>query len=50
MIATPKHYQVGDFIDALDTQGDWCVAVVTRVNPITAFIDFAFYGWSSKYD
>ena len=50
MIATTKNYQVGDFIDALNTEGKWCVAVVTKVNPVTGYIDFAYYGWSSKYD
>lgn len=43
-------YQVGDFIDAKDNQGDWRVGFITDKNYLTKTFKVRFDGWASKYD
>lgn len=43
-------YEKGDFIDALDIQGDWRVGYIVEKNVTTKTYKVRFDGWANKYD
>ena len=43
-------YNVDDFIDAKDNQGDWRVGYIIAKNDHLKTFKVRFDGWSSKYD
>lgn len=43
-------YNVGDFIDAKDNQGDWRVGYITDKSDQNKLFKVRFDGWPSKYD
>ena len=43
-------YEVGDFIDAKDNQGDWRVATIIDKTENNKLFKVRFDGWASKYD
>jgi hypothetical protein len=45
-----KSYTQGAFLDALDTQGAWCVSFIKRVHSDCETLDLGFVGWAPKYD
>lgn len=42
-------YNINDFIDAKDNQGDWQVNIIEK-NVNTEFFKVRFDGWGEKYD
>ena len=40
--------KVGDWLDARDSDGTWCVAQVVRIEP--DFVRVHFQGYSSRFD
>ena len=45
-----ENYDLNDFIDAKDNQGDWRVGYIVEKNINTRFFKVRFDGWSQKYD
>lgn len=45
-----EFYNVYDFIDAKDSQGDWRVGYIIEKNANTRFYKVRFDGWGTKYD
>lgn len=43
-------YQVGDFIDARDNQGDWRVGYIVDKSDVSKMFKIRFDGWATKYD
>ena len=43
-------YEIGDFVDAKDNQGDWRVGYIVEKNFVNRFFKVRFDGWSQKYD
>jgi len=43
-------YNINDFIDAKDNQGDWRVGYIIEKNLNTRFFKVRFDGWGEKYD
>jgi hypothetical protein len=43
-------YNVGDFLDAKDNQGDWRVGLILEKNDSKKTFNIRFDGWASKYD